>query len=102
MVGEGVECATSMSMTLFSSLLVRQIVALVVLLSCLSIPVSEPRNTFFQFASGFEFRVCEGNNINVGKSMADERFEMLRKGRKGVIAALRGPLDLGSVAKILL
>lgn len=49
-------------------------------------PFSKTRNTFGQFAAGFEARVGDSEDIDSRERMADERAQMLRKLSECVIA----------------
>jgi hypothetical protein len=94
--GDGVECATSISITLFSSLGI-DIVSLLVAPSFhkekeggnlrLS-PISKPRDTFFKLSSSLKLRICYRHDIDLWQCMADESTEMLRKAPKRIIASL--------------
>lgn len=53
------------------------------------LPLSESGNTFFQVSLRLIFRICDCQNIDVGKSMADESTQMLWEGPKGIVAALK-------------
>lgn len=51
-------------------------------------PFSEAGHTISQLASCLESRIGDGDNINVGQSVADKRTKVFWKGSKGVIATL--------------
>ena len=101
-VGDGVACATSISITLFSSLDRSHLVSRP--MRCYSPasaevgkkiygPFSESQDAIFELSSGLKLRVRYRHNIDLRQRMADESSDMVREGAKRIIAALsRGVL----------
>jgi hypothetical protein len=53
------------------------------------IPFPEADHTIFQLASCLESRIGDGDNINLGQSVADKRTKVFWKGSKGVFTTLQ-------------
>ena len=98
-VGDGVACATSISITLFSSLDQSHIVSCPI--RCYSPasaevgrkiygPFPESQDAILELSSSLKLRVRYCHNIDLRQRMADESSEMVREGAKGIIAALSG------------
>jgi hypothetical protein len=96
-VGDGVACATSISITLFSSLDQSHLVSRPI--RCYSPasaevgrkiygPFPESQDAIFELSSSFKLRVRYRHNIDLRQRMADESSDMLREGAKRIIAAL--------------
>jgi hypothetical protein len=96
-VGDGVACATSISIILFSSLDRSHLVSHPI--RCYSPasaevgrkiygPFSESQDAIFELSSSLKLRVRYRHNIDLRQRMADESSDMLREGAERIIAAL--------------
>ena len=52
------------------------------------LPFFESCHAVLQIASSFKPGICQGDNVDLGKRMADQCAEVLGKSSKGVIATL--------------
>jgi hypothetical protein len=100
-VGDGVACATTISIILFSSLDRSHLVSRPI--RCYSPasaevgrkkkiygPFPESQDAIFELSSSLKLRVRYCHNIDLRQRMADESSDMVREGAKGIIAALSG------------